>query len=147
MAVTVRLSIGSRGTALVVALAAMVLVSSLAAAGLAAAAARIRLAAADRWSDESRLVVASVLAMASVTERPALADLADGETRSVAAGTWSDGWVFDVDASRSGALIRLVARVRRGDTVAGPVAARRATLLLVRGPSDTVRVLRHYARF
>ncbi len=143
----VRVSAGRHGTSLVVALVAMVLVGSLAAAGLAAAAARIRLAAADRWSDESQLVVASVLATTSVATRPALAALADGETRSVAAGTRSDGWAFDVDASRTGALIRLVARVRRTDAAGRLSAGRRATLLLVRGPSDTVRVLRHHARF
>jgi len=144
---TTRRLAGCRGTALVLALTALVVVGSLAAAGLAAATARIRLAAADRWSGESRLVVASVLANASVLARPALAALADGETRSVAAGTRSDGWAFDVEASRSGSLIRLVARVRLPDAAGRPVAARRATLLLVRGPSDTVRVLRHHARF
>ncbi len=144
---TAGLSAERRGTSLVVALAALVLVGAFAAAGLAAAAARTRLAAADRWSGEARLVVASVLATVAVVERPALAVIADGETRAVAAGTRPDGWEFDVAASRSGALIRVVARVRRRDAAGSPVAAQRATLLLVRGPSDTVRVLRHYARF
>ncbi len=138
---------GRRGVALVMALVALAVTLGLAAAALAAARARVNLSAADRWATESRLVVASELAEWSTAGRDRLDSLADGETRTIAAATRPDGWEYVVTASRRAALVRLVAEVRRRDAAGRRFAARRATLLLARGPADTVRVLRHHARF
>jgi hypothetical protein len=142
-----RRAVDRHGVALLMALVAVVLVEAGAAMAVSAAMARIRLGTDERRAVEARLVVASALADGRVVAVDTLGKLADGETRSVVSETRPDGWRVTVLATRSGAVIRLSARVDRLDAAGRRVAARRATLLLVRVAADTVRVLQRHPRF
>lgn len=136
-----------RGLSLVMALVALVLVGWFGAITMAACAVRIRAAADARWRTEGELVVATALASTRVAHRPDLDTLHDGGTITFPAVTRLDDWRWQVQAVRTGALIRLIAQAQRHAADGTLIAARRASLLLVRDSADTVRVLGDHPRF
>ena len=136
-----------RGAALVMVLAATALLGSLAAMALHLALIRARLAADARWRTEAQLVAASALAGVRVGRRADLDSLGDGGVVFLAGSTRPDGWSWQAELSRSGALLRIVALARHAASDGSIWSARRASLMLARDPADTVRVLGTRARF
>jgi hypothetical protein len=136
-----------RGVALIIALAAVLLVESLTLVALEVAATRLRLAGDARWRVEAGLVAESGLGIARVANRTSLDNLADGGVLRLAPVFRGDGWSWRGVATRTGALIRLVVTARRMAADGRVHASRRASLLLIRDPADTVRVLAHRPRF
>jgi hypothetical protein len=136
-----------RGVALVLALALIILLESLAAVTAATTLARIRLSGDEHLAIEAGLTAASALADARVRWAAPITALADGATVDLAQLARSDGWQTDVAAERTGVLIRLTATAVRPASGGGVMARRRITLLLVRLATDTVRVLGRGARF
>lgn len=136
-----------RGVALVLVLAAMTVVGSLALLALHLAVIRVRLTSDARWSIEGQLVAASALAATRISHRSDLDSLPDGATLILPTTARSDGWSWHAEVSRAGALIRITALARYRASDGNLFAARRASLMLARDPADTVRVLAQRARF
>lgn len=136
-----------RGASLVLVLAAGALVASLSFVALRAAVICARLTGDLRWRTEGMLVAGTALASAAVGHRADLAALADGGSWVLTGPPRPDDWWWRIEARRRGALIRLVATARRAASDGSIYAARRASLMLARDPTDTVRVLARRARF
>jgi hypothetical protein len=132
---------------LVMALVALVLVGWFGTITMAACAVRIRAAGDARWRSEGELVVATALASTRVAHRPDLDTLHDGSVITFAAVARLDNWRWQTQAVRTGALIRLIALAQRHAADGTLIAARRASLLLLRDSADTVRVLGDHPRF
>lgn len=137
----------TRGVALVMALVVAVLIESLTLLALHAAIIHVRLVADERQRIEGQLVVSTALATARVAYRAALDTMSDGGVLDPPAVTRVDGWSWWAQATRAGAVIRLVAVAERRSADGTVLAAHRASLLLARDSADTVRVLGHRPRF
>ncbi|HEY4319659.1 MAG TPA: hypothetical protein VGM77_00665 [Gemmatimonadales bacterium] len=135
-----------RGTALLLVLAAVLVVASLATVTLQFAAVRTRLIAEARWEQEGWLVASSALAQARVSNSATLSALGESDTVTLIQGTRPDGWQIAVQARRHGIAIALVATALRRDGAGRPFAAHRAGLLLLRSGADTVRVSAQHPR-
>ncbi len=129
------------------ALVALVLAGWFGAITMAACAVRVRAASDARWRTEGELVVASALASTRVAHRPDLDTLHDSTSITFPAVTGPDNWQWQTQAVRAGALIRLTALAQRHGADGALLAARRASLLLLRDSADTVRVLGDHPRF
>ena len=136
-----------RGVALVMVLATTVLVGSLTLLALHAAVIHARLTADARWRIEGTLIASSALAATRVAHRSELDTLSDGAALSLPMVLRSDGWSWVAEANRVGAVIWLSVVASRPAADGTTYAARHASLLLVRDPADTVRVLARGARF
>jgi type II secretory pathway component PulK len=137
----------TRGVALVMALVVAVLIESLTLLALHAAIIHVRLVADERQRIEGQLVVSTALANARVAYRADLDTMSDGGVLDPPAVTRVDGWSWRAQATRAGAVIRLVAVAERRSADGTVFAAHRASLLLARDSADTVRVLGHRPRF
>ena len=135
-----------RGMALVLVLAATVLAGSLALVALHAAVIRARLVSDARWRIEGTLVAASALGRFRMAHGDALDTLSDGG-ELLATGAGTDTWNWRLTATRAGPVIRLAVVAMRHAADGTPYAARHASLLLLRDPADTVRVMASRARF
>ncbi|MGH7593791.1 MAG: hypothetical protein ACRELE_08080 [Gemmatimonadales bacterium] len=138
---------GTRGIALSMVLVAVALIASFTLLALQAAVIQVRLAADARGRVEGQLVAATALAVARVAHRADLDTLGDGATVVWPAVIRPDGWSWQAQATRTGAVIRLIAVAERRSADGAVYAARRASLLLARDAADTVRVLDHRPRF
>jgi len=136
-----------RGASLVIVLAASLLVGSLALVALRAAVVHARAAADARWHTEATLVAATALADMRVVQRGVFDTLTDGATWAAPDVVRPDGWSWRSVAVRRGPIIQLTVTARRLAADGTLFAAHRASLLLVRNPADTVRVLARRARF
>ena len=135
-----------RGISLVLVLAATVLAGSIALVALHAAVIRARLVADSRWRIEGTLIAATALAHFRLAHRGDLDTLADGGD-VIAARARSDIWTWRAEALRTGSVIRIAVVAMRQAADGATYAARHASLLLVRDPADTVRVIASRARF
>jgi hypothetical protein len=142
-----RLADPRRGASLVVVLAASLLAGSLVLVALRSAVVHARVVADARWHTEAILVASAALAEVRVADRTVFDTLPDGTTWTKPDVDRPDGWSWHVEANRHGAIVQLTVAVRRLAADGTVFAARRASLLLVRNPADTVRVLGRRARF
>lgn len=131
------------------ALAIVVLLEGLAAAGLVAAAARLRVAADHRLAVEAELAATSALALVRVSQGAALGGIPPGTVARDLPAPPLPGWDVTIRADREGgdAPVRLTAVVRRASPGGAPHAARRVTLLLRVVAADTAIVLLSKERF
>jgi len=125
------------------ALAVVVLLEGLAAAGLVAAAARLRVTADHRLAIEAELAAESALALVRVSQGAAIAGIPPGTVALPLPAPALPDWDVTIQADREGgdAPVRLTAEVRRASPEGAPRAARRATLLLTITAADTAIVL------
>ncbi len=128
-----------RGSALLSLLVLTLLVQAVLAGLLLAMLGRSRVVRAQRAAIEAQLVVQSVLAEGRVHFATASV-LPEGEPHSLA-GEYPGGWRWELVALRRGDLVVLRGAVSRGTAPESPLAGASATLLLRRGPSDTLRQL------
>lgn len=138
---------GRAGIALLLVLAAILLLESLAAVALRAAVARLRLAGDNRIALEGDLLAASALASARIGADSQLAALPDGGRFDLPAGALSHGWQAERWAVRQGDLIRLAVVVTLRASDGTLLGARRRTLLIGRVAADTVRVSGYRPRY
>lgn len=129
------------------ALAASLLVGSLALLALRAAVVHARLASDTRWQVEATLIASSALASERLSRRALLDTMPDGAMWTAPLVARPDGWTWAAEAVRRGAMIQLTVTARRLAADGTLFAARRASLLLTHNPADTVRVLARRARF
>ncbi len=129
------------------ALVVLVLVEGFAALALASASTRYRLTSDVRLAIESQMRAASALATARLEYADTLRALSNGDHLTLPAEPLGQGWFSRAEAVRSGPIVRLLVTAERRTEDGRLLAGRRVTLLLVRGATDTLRVLRSRARF
>ncbi len=130
---------GRRGSALLSLLVLAVVVQAILAALLLAVLGRARLVGAQRSAIEAQLVAQSVLAEGRVHFATATV-LPEGETHTLS-GSYPGGWQWELRAIRQGDLVVLRADASRRIAPDRPWAGARGTLLLRRGPGDSLRHL------
>lgn len=125
------------------ALAVVVLLEGLAAAGLVAASARLQVATDHRLAIEAEFAAQSALALVRVSQGAAIAGIPPGTMAYPLPAPTLAEWDVTIHADREGgdAPVRLTAEVRRASPEGAPRAARHATLLLRIITADTAIVL------
>lgn len=134
--------------AILPALVVLLLLEALAAVALVGAGSRLRQVGDRRLAIEAALMLETAIARTRVAHDTTIAALGPGAVAVLPPPPLPE-WAATAVAARDGAspLVTLEVAVRRRDSAGNPLAARRGTLLLTVGATDTAIVLENRARW